>query len=127
MLLAEFRFAWAGLMAKSAANLNASHVTELTTLARDFVTKVELLAEEETTAWAQRFSERLSAFDRNPNLKVTLSAQQAAGGAGAVLANGTSGASGKANGSTGQGEAEVAHRDGAQDRASNKQAKAKSK
>ena len=102
VLLAEFRFAWAGLMASSAGTITPTRVTEFTTLLRDFVTKVEILAEEETTAWAQRFSERLSGFDRNPNLKVTLSTQQPAGIAGTATSNGSSSAGGTVNGSTGQ-------------------------
>jgi hypothetical protein len=74
VLLAEFRFAWAGLMAGCAGKVtDSTHVVACTTLARDFVTKVEILAEDETSAWAQRFSERLNGFDRNPNLKVSLS------------------------------------------------------
>jgi hypothetical protein len=102
VLLAEFRFAWAELMASSAGNINPTQVTEFTTLLRDFVTKVEILAEEETTAWAQRFSERLSGFDQNPNLKVTLSTQQHAGAAGTMTSNGASSAGSTVNGSTGQ-------------------------
>jgi hypothetical protein len=62
---------------------------------RDFVTKVEMLAEEKTTAWAQRFSERLSGFDRNPDLKVTLSTQQTPGSAGTVASDGASSAAGR--------------------------------
>jgi hypothetical protein len=77
VLLAQFRFAWAGLMAKYAGTITApAQVNEFTTLVRDFVTGVELLAEEETTAWAQRFSERLSSFDRNPNLKVPVGSER---------------------------------------------------
>ena len=82
VLLAEFRFAWAGLMAKcGGAITDAAQVSAFTSLARDFVTKVEILAEEETTAWAQRFSERLSSFDRNPSLKVSLNGEQPGRGA----------------------------------------------
>jgi hypothetical protein len=95
VLLAEFRFAWAGLMAKCCGRItDPTHVTAFTTLARDFVTKVEILAEEETSAWAQRFSERLNSFDRNPNLKVTLGGEQPARGA----PNGSSNGTGTANG-----------------------------
>jgi hypothetical protein len=43
-------------------------------LLRNFVSKVELLAEEETKEWARRFHERMDAFDRNPNLKIRLDA-----------------------------------------------------
>jgi hypothetical protein len=76
VLLAEFRFAWAGLMAKCGGTVtDAAQATAFTSLARDFVTKVEILAEEETTAWAQRFSERLNSFDRNPSLKVSLNGE----------------------------------------------------
>ena len=49
VLLAEFRFAWAGLMAKCGGTVSdGTQVAAFTTLARDFVTKVEILAEEET-------------------------------------------------------------------------------
>jgi len=105
VLLAEFRFAWAALMARAGgAVTQPSQLAEFTTLLRDFVTKVEMLAEEETAAWAQRFSERLSSFDRNPNLKVTLSGDQAANGAttaaanGGSVPNGSSSAAGAVNG-----------------------------
>jgi hypothetical protein len=107
VLLAEFRFAWAGLMAKSAGTIDPSQITAFTTLLRDFLTKVEILAEEETTAWAQRFSERLSGFDRNPNLKVTLSTQQPAATGGAVTSAMSSSAGSAVNGSTGQPESEA--------------------
>lgn len=83
VLLAEFRFAWAGLMARCGGTVtDATQVTAFTALARDFVTKVEILAEEETMAWAQRFSERISSFDRNPSLKVSLNGEQPARNAG---------------------------------------------
>jgi hypothetical protein len=118
VLLAQFRFAWAALMAKSAGNPNETHIAELASLVRDFVTKVELLAEEETTAWAQRFSERLSGFDRNPNLKVTLGNQPAVESAGTVASTATSSATSKANGSTGQPESENARQGRAREDAS---------
>jgi hypothetical protein len=87
VLLAEFRFAWTGLMAKCGGTIDPNQVAAFTSLARDFVTKVEILAEEETTAWAQRFSERLSSFDRNPSLKVTLGGEQQVRGAANGSAN----------------------------------------
>jgi hypothetical protein len=89
VLLAEFRFSWAGLMAKCGGTVtDPAQVIAFTTLARDFVTKVEILAEEETTAWAQRFSERLSSFDRNPSLKVSLNGEHPARNAAGGAANG---------------------------------------
>jgi hypothetical protein len=96
VLLADFRFAWAGLMAKCGGTIDPNQVVAFTTLARDFVTKVEILAEEETSAWAQRFSERLSSFDRNPSLKVTLGGEQQVRGA----ANGSANGGGSVNGGT---------------------------
>jgi hypothetical protein len=124
VLLAEFRFAWAGLMAKSAGTIDPSQITAFTTLLRDFVTKVEILAEEETTAWAQRFSERLSGFDRNPNLKVTLSTQQPAATGGAVTSAMSSSAGSMVNGSTGQPVSEVEEERRARDEASTEQRQA---
>jgi hypothetical protein len=76
VLLAEFRFAWAGAMARCGGAFDAAQVAGFVGMAQDFVTKVEILAEAETSAWAQRFSERLSTFDQNPSLKVSLSREQ---------------------------------------------------
>ncbi len=76
VLLADFRFGWAGAMAQCGGVIDAKQVGSFVTMARDFVTKVEILAEEETSAWAQRFSQRLSTFDQNPSLKVSLSGEQ---------------------------------------------------
>jgi hypothetical protein len=45
---------------------------ELVRILRAFVTQIELLAEAETKEWAQRFSQRINAYDRNPNLRVAL-------------------------------------------------------
>ena len=41
-------------------------------LLREFVVKVEQLAETETREWAERFRARIDSFDTNPNLKVRL-------------------------------------------------------
>jgi hypothetical protein len=73
VLLAEFRFAWAGLMTMCRGICcDRAQAVEFVTLLREFVSKVELLAEEETKEWARRFHERIDAYDRNPNLKVSL-------------------------------------------------------
>jgi hypothetical protein len=75
VLLAEFRFDWAVLMTKSGGTYsNSTEAVEPVTLLRTFVSKVELLAEEETKEWAQRFNSRIAAFDSNPNLKIRLDA-----------------------------------------------------
>jgi hypothetical protein len=73
VLLADLRFAWAELMTTHGGTVNdRTQAAEFVALLRDFVTKVELLAEEETKEWARRFNERIATFDANPNLKVRL-------------------------------------------------------
>jgi hypothetical protein len=72
VLLAELRFAWAELLVGCSGNLDPKATTELVRLLRAFVTQIELLAEAETKEWAQRFSQRINAYDRNPNLRVAL-------------------------------------------------------
>lgn len=96
VLLAEFRFAWADTLTKFGGVItDRAQAQELTRLLRDFVSKVELLTEEETKEWARRFNERIEAFDRNPNLRVRLESNDAA------KANGASGAPGAPVGSAG--------------------------
>jgi len=83
VLLADIRFAWAELMTKQGGVVSDRvQAAEFVTLLRDFITKVELLAEEETKEWARRFNERIATFDANPNLKVRL--DSGAGGSGAA-------------------------------------------
>jgi hypothetical protein len=72
VLLAELRFAWAERMAECGGVLERETAAGLIKLLRDFVTQVELLAEAETKEWAQHFSQRINAYDRNPNLRVAL-------------------------------------------------------
>jgi hypothetical protein len=72
VLLAEFRFTWAQRMAQSSAAGNGTAMAQTIGLVREFVTKVEMLAEDETKEWAQRFSQRINAYDRNPSLRVSL-------------------------------------------------------
>jgi len=72
VLLAELRFAWAERMAQCGGVLQPEIAAGLIKLLRDFVTQVELLAEAETKEWAQHFSQRINAYDRNPNLRVAL-------------------------------------------------------
>ena len=72
VLLAELRFAWAERMAECGGVLQRETTAGLVKLLRDFVTQVELLAEAETKEWAQHFSQRINAYDRNPNLRVAL-------------------------------------------------------
>lgn len=77
VLLAELRFAWAGLLAKSGGGgVDREQAAKFVDLLREFVTKVELLAEQETNEWARRFNQRIESFDRNPNLKVSLDSGQ---------------------------------------------------
>lgn len=73
VLLADLRFAWAGLLVSSGGSF-ADRTTALAavSLLRDFVGQVEQLAETETREWADRFRSRISAFDGNSSLKVRL-------------------------------------------------------
>jgi len=71
VLLAELRFTWAELLTKHRGNVAIPQAAfEFVKPLREFVSKVELLAEEETKEWSRRFNERIEAFDRNPNLKI---------------------------------------------------------
>lgn len=76
VLLAEFRFAWAIQMAEFTGVADRSILIKTIGLLRTFVTQVEMLAEDETKEWAQRFSQRINAYDRNPNLRVTLEREE---------------------------------------------------
>ena len=71
VLLAELRYGWAELLAESGGVVRPG-AAEFVKLLRDFVIKVELLAEAETRQWAQQFRTNLEAFDRNPNLQVRI-------------------------------------------------------
>jgi hypothetical protein len=113
VLLADLRFAWAERMVKNGGALtDRAQSVELAALLREFVTKVELLAEEETKEWAQRFTERINAFDRNPNLTVKLGGDETPAGASAAApraaaaaAGATASGNGAANGATAAGNA----------------------
>jgi hypothetical protein len=72
VLLAELRFVWAERIAACGGNIQPAIAADLVKLLREFVTQVELLAEAETKEWAQHFSQRINAYDRNPNLRVAL-------------------------------------------------------
>lgn len=78
VLLAELRFAWAEQMAQRAGIVKGENMAGLVKLLRDFVTQVELLAEAKTKEWAQHFSQRINAYDRNPNLRVALEREESA-------------------------------------------------
>jgi hypothetical protein len=78
VLLAELRFAWAERMVECGGNLDSKVTTDLVRLLRAFVTQIELLAEAETKEWAQRLSQRINAYDRNPNLRVALERDESA-------------------------------------------------
>ena len=84
VLLADLRFAWAELLAKSGGVVvDRPTAAGFVALLREFVTKIEQLAEAETKDWAEQFRARVAAFDSNPNLKIRLpgaSADDAAGG-----------------------------------------------
>lgn len=73
VLLADFRFSWAQAMAQAQGSvIGKEPLPPFTSILRDFVIKVEWLAEDETKQWAKRFSQMIDTFDRNPNLKVSL-------------------------------------------------------
>ena len=77
VLLADFRFSWAEMLTKCGGSFsNRAMAVEAAVMLRAFVSKVEILAEEETKEWATRFNARIEAFDRNPNLKVRLDASE---------------------------------------------------
>jgi hypothetical protein len=78
VLLAEMRFAWAERMVECGGNPDPKATAGLVRLLRAFVTQIELLAEAETKEWAQRFSQRINAYDRNPNLRVALEREDSA-------------------------------------------------
>src|SRR5262249_38506690 len=119
VLLAEFRFAWAELMTTCGGICSdRAQAVECVTLLRNFVSKVELLAEEETKEWARRFHERIDAYDRNPNLKISLDTNHvrddgalgdpAKKGAGDEHVNGTGHASPEMNGTNSPSSMSVA-------------------
>ena len=73
VLLADLRFAWAELLAKSGGVVvDRPTAAGFVALLREFVTKIEQLAEAETKDWAEQFRARVAAFDSNPNLKIRL-------------------------------------------------------
>jgi hypothetical protein len=73
VLLADLRFGWAALLAQSGGTLTDRGAgAACIALLREFIVKVEQLAETETKEWAERFRSRIDAFDRNPNLKIRL-------------------------------------------------------
>ncbi|MGF6789731.1 SLATT domain-containing protein [Paraburkholderia sp. 35.1] len=74
VLLADFRFTWAQAMAEAqGAVMGKETPVPFMSILRDFVIKIEWLAEDETKQWAKRFSQMIDTFDHNPNLKVSLS------------------------------------------------------
>jgi hypothetical protein len=73
VMIADFRFAWSELLTKyGGIPDDQQQRATLAALLRNFVTKVELVAETETGEWAQRFSQRIESFDSNPNLRTPL-------------------------------------------------------
>lgn len=97
VLLADLRFAWAELLAKSGGVVaDRPTAAGFVALLREFVTKIEQLAEAETKDWAEQFRARVAAFDSNPNLKIRLPGADthdpiAAAAAGRVGAGGDTG------------------------------------
>jgi hypothetical protein len=77
VLLADFRFGWAQAMAEVNGPVAGKRpAVSFMTILREFVVKIEWLAEDETRQWARRFSQMIDTFDRNPNLKVSLGSTQ---------------------------------------------------
>lgn len=73
VLLADLRFGWAELLAKCGGVIvDRPTAVGFVTLLREFVTRIEQLAEAETKEWAEQFRARVAAFDSNSNLKVRL-------------------------------------------------------
>ncbi len=70
VLLAEMRFSWAALMVAERAHEDRALCTACITLLREFVVKVELLAEAETKEWAASFRSQIESFDTNPQLRI---------------------------------------------------------
>lgn len=82
VLLADLRFGWAELLAKCGGVVSdRPTAVGFVALLREFITKIEQLAEAETKEWAEQFRARVAAFDSNPNLKVRLPGDKADGAA----------------------------------------------
>jgi hypothetical protein len=69
VILADLRFSWAGLMSKQAASTDSASRTECINVLREFVIKVELIAEAETREWASNFRSQIESFDRSTDLR----------------------------------------------------------
>lgn len=81
-MLGEFRYSWFGLMAQSGGVLGVTvSAQDFIKLAHEFVTKVELLAQEETKEWADQYRAALDKFDQNPDLKIKLGGKKSEEGA----------------------------------------------
>ncbi|MFZ1428622.1 MAG: SLATT domain-containing protein [Geminicoccaceae bacterium] len=103
VLLADLRFGWAELLAKCGGVIvDRPTAVGFVALLREFITKIEQLAEAETKEWAEQFRARVAAFDSNPNLKVRLPGGKADKAAAEDAAEGTAAADG---GSTAAGTA----------------------
>ena len=64
------------MAATNGSVLDTAAATAMVKLLRDFVTKIELVAEEETKSWAEQFRARIEAFDSNSALKVPTSGKK---------------------------------------------------
>jgi hypothetical protein len=80
LLLAELRFGWAERLAAAGGYAtDPATSASLVALLENHLRKVELLAETETTEWAQQFRAQIDAFDRNLQA-ARAQADRAAGG-----------------------------------------------
>jgi hypothetical protein len=76
--VADLRYQWASLLAECGGVMpEGANAAKFVNLLRDFIVRVELTAETETTEWATQFRSRIQAFDRNPDLKVRLPGEEA--------------------------------------------------
>lgn len=75
--VADLRYQWASLLAECGGVMpEGANAAKFVNLLRDFIVRVELTAETETTEWATQFRSRIQAFDRNPDLKVRLPGEE---------------------------------------------------
>lgn len=109
VLLADFRFSYAQAMAQAQGSvIGKEPLQPFTSILRDFVIKVEWLAEDETRQWAKRFSQMIDTFDRNPNLKVSLGGTPGDQPGAAAEPNPNAGEAGVAAGASGGGKSAAA-------------------
>lgn len=72
-MIEEFRYSWFALLAQSGGVVSAtSGPADFVKLSREFIGKVQLLAQEETKEWADQYRAAIDKYDQNPDLKVKL-------------------------------------------------------